>query len=158
MSITCHASCLGRRPPGMVLRPRKSSRRVRGVVSTTSPGPRLFHPVPYLGRPPACVSCSSYDNRNLGVVGRQLQAHKQQFAHNATAQYYVTLYLLPISTNRSIMDVVHHFPSCSCCMTIIFSPLPPASPLQPSPAFGNNRVPQRDNQSAEKGHEAPDRL
>jgi hypothetical protein len=64
-----------------------------------------------------------------------MRACEQATSSHATAQF-VTSYSCAVSTDRSIIHFVYHFPSCSCSMSII---LPFFCSFQPSPGVGNNR-------------------
>jgi hypothetical protein len=64
-----------------------------------------------------------------------MRACEQAISSHATAQF-VTSYSCAVSTDRSIIHFVYHFPSCSCSMSII---LPFFCSFQPSPGVGNNR-------------------
>ena len=64
-----------------------------------------------------------------------MRACEQAISSHATAQF-VTSYSCAFSTDRSIIHSVHHFPSCSCSMSINF---PFFCSFQPSPGVGNNR-------------------
>jgi len=64
-----------------------------------------------------------------------MRASKQAISSHAAAQF-VTLYSCAVSTDRSIIHFVYHFPSCSRSMSIIF---PFFCSFQPSQGVGNNR-------------------